>query len=468
MGSLTEAVLSRKEARLTARVWLGMTVAVWCLWLGVVEAASGSPLRHHDLRGRADPFVLHPGTLAEALREGRGSQAALPALLDDKLDWVVEGKRDVACRKGIQCLLAGRLKEALALLEQAQRANSNNALAMAYYAVALDLDAVFGNRDPARNDRCRLNLTEARKAGSYYENVIRLHPDNAILYRNCGLLYDRLHQKECSRAYFVKAIQIDPKDPRCREAFARCLASWQYFKEAVTQITAAIDTCPDSVLLYIVRAQYSKSMGKFKDSESDSNHVLKLKPDSVDAWFERGNARLCSGQLKLSLGDFNQAIKLQPKAATLYESRALNYDLLGDFSHALKDSERGVALDPGNVWARINYCSALTEVHRYAEALRQADIAVRLMPDSGAAHGHRAADLCNLGRLDEALWKPTRPIRLNPDDDAALRLRADLCLKKGDGEQAMVDYDEVRRLVARHQALGDHPFAFRGTSATFL
>jgi adenylate cyclase len=168
----------------------------------------------------------------------------------------------------------------------------------------------------------------------------------------------------------------------------------------------------------------------------------------------RWNART-DEDLREALALFGRAVAEDSTFARAHAGLAMTYALLptfGDFAYeeaigaGAAAAARAIALDATLAEAH----AALGQLAQSFEwdlrgAARAYERAVTFNPDYATGHQWHAETLMMLGRLDSADAEIRRAIALDPMSPAALAVRGYLELVRGDGDEALVTYNDLGR-----------------------
>ncbi|MEK7859050.1 MAG: tetratricopeptide repeat protein [Elusimicrobiota bacterium] len=214
---------------------------------------------------------------------------------------VIAARADTLTSRGTALLAEGRIKEAVALLDKALKADPKNAAARANRATAR---YKLGDWDGAISD------FEASTLPAKVKRTLSVSISDAH-YRRALFLIDKGSAAAAAQDLYA-AVKLDRKN-----ALAYC----ELGTLAVNQGQA------DTAIGYLDRA-------------------LSLDKDRPEAYASRAAARFALGRGAQALEDIDRAIFLQPQTALFFASRARIGESLGNRAQSLKDARRAVELDP--------------------------------------------------------------------------------------------------------------------------
>ncbi|RMG78572.1 MAG: tetratricopeptide repeat protein, partial [Bacteroidetes bacterium] len=135
------------------------------------------------------------------------------------------------------------------------------------------------------------------KVQTLYEEINRLEeklktqPDNADLYNEIGLKYFELGELTKAEEYFVKAMEINPQNPKYCYNAGTLMAMQNKLPEAVDYFTKTIKLNDKYTDAYYNRGKAYADLSKFEEAIQDFTTVIQLKPDYAAAYNNRGVAK---------------------------------------------------------------------------------------------------------------------------------------------------------------------------------
>ena len=291
---------------------------------------------------------------------------------------------------GSALLRQGRLAEAIANYEQAQKLNPFSPQIHQMKAVAL----WYMQRLPEALDACGMALT-------LNPNFVEAHQTKGDILYTQGKLQEALESFETS-------LGLNPDDSA---------SYYSYYRKGL--ILAAL--------------------GKYQEALVACESALSLNPNQVEAH-----------ELRLKI--LESLIEINPDFHTYYYyQKGVSLGLLGrheEASVAFENSLRAEAdpNNPNNSRAYYNKGSALWNSGHWEEGLASYNMAIQLEPDYGLAHFDKGNLLHTLGRYEEALLSLNEAVRLMPYSEMAHYLKG-ICLDMlGYNQEALVCFDTALRL----------------------
>jgi serine/threonine protein kinase/Tfp pilus assembly protein PilF len=326
-------------------------------------------------------------------------------------------------------IAAGKLREALPLLEKAARLEPQNF--WAWFVLA----------------NCQDRLGADARAAACYGVCIALRPSFHWAHFNRGLALLRQQDYGAASADFDATIRLRPElaEAYLNRALAR--QGLQQFQKAESDLTEALARGGASRLCFL-RARVRERLGDKEGASRDLEEGLRQPPQDEISWLTRGYY-LLGRDPKAALADFEQALRLNPRSADALQNKA----------HVLAE-----------------------KLARNEDALAVLNRALDLYPDSVKARGGRGVLYARLGQrepalrdADEVLLRDTSPLRFyqvaciyaltsrqHPEDRPRALQLLSTALRRGYGFDLLEsDHDldplrplpEFRRLVAAARTL---------------
>ncbi|MDR2478863.1 MAG: tetratricopeptide repeat protein [Treponema sp.] len=200
-----------------------------------------------------------------------------------------------------------------------------------------------------------------------YNKMIKIEPNNYILYDERGMLYGNNGDTAKAKKDFTKAIQLNPL---CFSAYNN--RGNVYFNEKAYDL-----------------------------SLTDYTMCIKINPMAVQSYINRGILYCETHDYKSAIEDFSRAIAINPKDYELYLFRWQAYTLLGEEKSAVADLEKA------------------HEINSFAtEQWIQRRMSQPFNPDSAEAHIQNGMESFSSGEYDIAIAEATEAIKIGSESDA--------------------------------------------------
>ena len=202
------------------------------------------------------------------------------------------------------------------------------------------------------------NYEEAIK---YYDEIIRLDPENEAAYNNRGLAYTNLKNYAKAIIDLNKAIDLDPNYKYAHNNRGFLYNSLRRYDEAIIDLNKAIELDSDFKEAYNNRGISYAQLGNFTEAIIDLNKAIELDSDFkgayknlVSAYNNRGIYYNSLAKYDKAINDYDKAIELDLDFKEAYNNRGGAYHNLGDNDKAIDDYTKAVKLDPNYSKAYFN------------------------------------------------------------------------------------------------------------------
>ncbi len=194
-----------------------------------------------------------------------------------------------------------------------------------------------------------------------WRHTIRFNPES-VTYQKLGDSFFMKDQDEQARPYYEEALRLDPENYEVMTNLAIIHAARWQLPKSLHYSNRAIAIAPDYSGAYINRAVVFGKLGQMDKALGDLSKAIELDPGRVMAYINRGNVYMQLKWTQMALQDYNQAIRLNPFATQAYFNRGLVHLRMGDLPGAEWDFRQALRLDPGHDRAR-NYLKNI-RVHK--------------------------------------------------------------------------------------------------------
>jgi protein O-GlcNAc transferase len=330
---------------------------------------------------------------------------------------------------------AGRLVEALALLDKLLSRHPNDAVA-------------WNNRGNMLLETGRLE-----EALHSYDRAATLNPGYVLAWHNRGVARMLAADYRGAEADFDRALLLRPDFAEALVHRGTTLERQGRHREALASYDAALEKQLTNVALLSSRAESLLSLNRPQDALSDYDRAVSLDRDNADAWHNRGTVLSRLGRLNEALESYQMALKLKPDLADAWRNRGSTLQELKKSEEALASYDKALAVAPHHLEALKSRGALLNLLQRHAQAAADFDRAISIRPDDVAAWQGRGCALARLNHEQEALTSFNKVLQLHPQDLLSLYNRAMIYSRLNQHEEA------ARDLEALLSVDPDFPFA---------
>ena len=174
------------------------------------------------------------------------------------------------------------------------------------------------------------------------------------LYLFRGAAYHEIGQFQNAKRDAEKAIELQPARMLGYELLAGVAVSSSSLEDAIKILTNALTKVEG-----IEKAQLMKTRGRFllngerqKDAIRDLTHAIDMGDTSAATYYLRGDAHKELGRYELAIQDYSEALAIQPTHHSSLRSRGWTYGCIGEYEKGLSDLNQLLASSPEDLWAR--------------------------------------------------------------------------------------------------------------------
>jgi tetratricopeptide (TPR) repeat protein len=196
---------------------------------------------------------------------------------------------------------------------------------------------------------------EADNAIEEYKNALELNPNNAEAHLKMGFLfYNVKSMHEEGMAHLLKAMELEPNDPRIHHDLGMALLHQRKYNQAIKHLSIAIEGMPEGFDLQYKPADMHYNLGmalfqirNFKDSASHLSQAVRIDPDNARSHYSLAMALAIQGQLDEAVEHYTRAVKINPGIDTspiLHDVLGMEYAKAGQFQEAVASAEKALGL----------------------------------------------------------------------------------------------------------------------------
>ena len=222
---------------------------------------------------------------------------------------------------------------------------------------------------------------------------------------------------DAAEEHFLRAVELDPRNPMPLVDLADLRMAQQRFEEADGHMRRVRELSRDPASLHAM-AEALRQRGRWDKALESYRAALEMNADFAPAHAGLGLALFQSDRHAEAIQAMAHALRLQPDlpvASALHILMGRAHQSLGRPEAALQSYGRSVEIDPRNAEALDRLAMAHFGQKRYQAALGFYRRLAEIAPSGAQTHANLAATLYHLGRPAEALRSFERALSLNPD-----------------------------------------------------
>jgi tetratricopeptide (TPR) repeat protein len=237
-------------------------------------------------------------------------------------------------------------------------------------------------------------------------------PENlAHAYGNRGVAYDNKGEYDLAARDYDESVRLDPTSASGHRFRGNAYKLQRDYDRAILEYSEAIRLAPNDALAINNRGIVYYAKRYYDRAIADHSEAIRLDPAYTLAFYGRGVAYSAKRDRDHAIADFDEAIRLQPKFASAFVARGNAYASKKEYDRAISEYTEALLVDPPE---------------RVVPLALSSRCFVRLV----------------VGRdLQDALADCTKSLNLRPNDASTLNFRGFTCLKLGEFERSIADFD---------------------------
>ncbi|HJD60553.1 MAG TPA: tetratricopeptide repeat protein [Rickettsia endosymbiont of Omalisus fontisbellaquei] len=359
----------------------------------------------------------------------------------------------------------GENRQAISLLDQAIRIDSNCAVAylnkglalsnlgddrqaIAHYNKVFTLQAENSVLALAHNNKSKslIALQDYSNALNEAQAAINLNPQFSIAYVNKGQALFRMGNNELAIQAYDQAIRYKPD---CAEAYcnkSQALIQLKKFSDALTAIEIAIGYNPSEIYKdYFTKGEVLIGLKRNVEAINAFTQSIAQKHDFEPAYLQKSVAWSNLGDLKNALNTINQLLSLKPDCVDGHFYKAAVLVDLTEFIEALRSCESIIKLDPTYKGLPYVQSMVLAGLGKYQDALNLCDKTTKTKQDFAGIYYNKAQIFTIIGQYQTGLDECDKAIGCKSDYVEAYNTKGEILFFMGQYEKAQQEYDKAIR-----------------------
>jgi predicted TPR repeat methyltransferase len=350
---------------------------------------------------------------------------------------------DILHARGVEAAQAGRLDEALELLQGAAAGNPGEPTCHSNLGSVLQALGRLEEAAEAHERAVELSarqlalhcynlgaalgaLRQLDRAEAAYRRALEHFPGFVQALDNLGTVLQHQGKLDQAEAAYRRALELQPDNVlTCRNlGSALCVSGRLAEAEAVYR--QALELAPDEAVIHVDLGITLRLQARLDDAEAAYRHALRIDPAHAAAYEHLGTVLLSAGKADDAEAAHRRATELAPDSADAHNALGATLASQGRFADAIAVLERALELRPGWMQARYNLGVVLHNQGALEAALAAYQAVLALAPEHLDAKQNLAEVLRRLERFDEALDAYRAILARDPDNVAVRHMLAAL------------------------------------------
>lgn len=269
----------------------------------------------------------------------------------------------------------------------------------------------------------RQNLGKDSLAIGDYNHALKLLPRNRQILFNKAMAQTTVEDFDGADSTFTQILTLFPSFENARLGRARLNLARKDTVAALNDVNETLRLNDKSFNAYAMRADLLAQKGKayYKEAISDIDAALKLHPRSAGLYINRAYMEYSLDDYFSAMADYDHALQLEPyNKMALFNRGLLNAEVNAN-DRALEDFNRVIQLDPDDIRARYCRSRILANKRQFAEAIADVNHVIAAYPDFPTGYYMRSDFNRRAGNISAANADYARANRishsLRPDAD---------------------------------------------------
>ncbi len=196
------------------------------------------------------------------------------------------------------------------------------------------------------------------------------------------------------------------------------------YQQALNELNALIDRCPNNASAYLIRARTVRKLGDKHSALSDLDTALLLSPGDPQILGTRGFFHIREKNYREAITDLSNALLKDQKTAWMWDNRGHAYYKLAMYDEAISDFTSTLKVDSGYKRAYRRRGDAYKRLHKYDRALQDYSAGIAIAPDNVSLLLRRAKLYTQtLSDMAAALNDIEHVLKIEPGNKKAKKLR---------------------------------------------
>jgi len=188
-----------------------------------------------------------------------------------------------------------------------------------------------------------------------YEKAIELNPNNFEAHLKLGFLFYNVKGMHTEgMTHLLKAMEINPDDPRVHHDLGMALLHQQKVEQAIKHLSEALRRMPQGldeqynpINMHLSLGQAFLFSGNSKEAAVHLAEAVRLDPNNAEGHYSLAIALIDQGAIDQTIEHYSIAVKLKPQvdtSPTLHHLLGMKYAELGRFGDAILSAEKALSL----------------------------------------------------------------------------------------------------------------------------
>ncbi len=252
-----------------------------------------------------------------------------------------------------------------------------------------------------------LSLGNFEASLKYFEEAIKIKPDDPKIYNNLGILNYKNGKIENAINCFNKATAIDKTLISPYENLAKIKLSQSNYKEAKVNFEKVLEIDPKNLDSLLSLSDILLIEKKYLETKKILEKIIELEPDNFEAYNNLGNIFIKLNKIDDALKNLIKSNKIKPNKAA-YNNIGLVYKEKKDFDKSILNFEKALYIDPSYLDSLYNLAIVQMDIGKFENSIENFNKILKINKNYQRVFGkiiHSEKIICNWQDHDKKIKK---------------------------------------------------------------
>ena len=283
-------------------------------------------------------------------------------------------------------------------------------------------------------------------AARLYKNLLQNDPENLVLLKNLGNLYERSGNDKDSIPIYNEIVRLDPKNIDALNALGGIYRRLKQYDKSISVLEKAVIVDENNSQVFYNLGYTYKLMEKYDDALACFDRVVDANPNDALAYNHLGTIYALEEKHDKAIAAYQRGLKVDPNHPILHLNLAKSYEQTGNYELSIGEYENALRYKPGWLDAIDGYADLLLHRNKTQQAQDLIKQALTLNPDDSNLHNKMGKVYKEQNNFDAAENEYNGVLEKKSDDRNALSGLADTYEAGGKYTQALHTMEHLDRL----------------------
>ncbi len=297
----------------------------------------------------------------------------------------------------------------------------------------------FNSQTAIMMDRARQAVLarDYQLAARMYKNLLQNDPENIVLLKNLGDLYERSGNDSASIPVYNEIVRLDPKNLDALNSLGAIYRRLKRYADSIDVLSKAVILDENNTQIFYNLGFTYKLMGKYNDAITCFERVIENNPNDVLAYNHLGTIYALENKNDQAIASYQRGLKIDPNHPILHLNIAKSYESLENYEQAISEYENALRYRPGWLDAIDGYAELLLYRSKTQQAQELIKQALSLNPQNVDLHNKMGKVYREQNNFDAAEEEYNSVLEKSSENKNALSGLADTYEASGKKAQAV-------------------------------